>query len=286
VGNSTTGQVLGILLLLTAAAGVLAAVLLARRNWKLGRIDRKGAFRIGAARALMGMIVWIGRVHAVPSSDMIVFAISTAAAALAWGAGFWLLYLALEPAVRAHWPHSIVTWNRLIAGRWTDAQVASHILIGAAVGATVWTAASLLDLFSGTGMGSLSGLDAVGLLSFFALTGLRQLVKRDWVAAAIAAMFFTLTNSTKFTSANWQVKTAIYLFLFSVLLWVLLRYGLVTIIAACFFIDTFDALGLGSDWKAWYAPAGIATLTLLAGIAIYTFWRSQGSSQAYSEAAG
>jgi hypothetical protein len=42
---------------------------------------------------------------------------------LLWGAGFWLLYLALEPAVRAHWPHSIVTWNRILAGRWKDAQV-------------------------------------------------------------------------------------------------------------------------------------------------------------------
>jgi hypothetical protein len=27
-----------------------------------------------------------------------------------------------------------VTWNRVLAGRWLDAQVGSHILIGAAVG--------------------------------------------------------------------------------------------------------------------------------------------------------
>jgi serine/threonine-protein kinase len=45
-----------------------------------------------------------------------------------------LVYLALEPAVRARWPHSIVTWNRVLAGRWRDPQVASDVLIGAAVG--------------------------------------------------------------------------------------------------------------------------------------------------------
>lgn len=65
----------------------------------------------------------------------------------------------------------------------------------------------------------------------------------------------------------------------------LLRYGLVTIIVAVFFIDSMDSLGLGSDWKTWYAPAGLATLSLLAGIAVYGFWRSLGSGESF-EAAG
>ncbi|MEI9972356.1 MAG: serine/threonine-protein kinase [Ignavibacteriota bacterium] len=122
--TTVASQVYGIVMPLCAAAGVLAAVLLARRNWRLGRVDRTGALRIGIARFLMGMVIWLGTVHAVPSSDMIGLTISSAATWLAWGAGFWLLFLALEPAVRARWPHSLVTWNRLIAGRWKDAQVA------------------------------------------------------------------------------------------------------------------------------------------------------------------
>jgi serine/threonine-protein kinase len=303
--QSVTSQVRGIILLAMAASGVLAAILLARRNWRLGRIDRKGALRIGSARFFMGMAIWLGTVHAVPSSDMIALAIASFATWLAWGAALWLLYLALEPAVRAHWPHSLMTWNRLLAGQWKDAQVASHILIGAAVGATVWTTASLLDYYSGEGMAGTSGLNAAagtrqwiaahtstlagdlgtGLLIFFALTGLRYLVKKDWIAAMIAAIFFTFSNSASFTSSNWEVKTAIYLFVFGVLLMVLLRYGLVTIVAAAFFIDSFDSLGLGGDWKAWYAPAGLATVALLAGIAVYAFWRSLGSREMFEEAA-
>jgi serine/threonine-protein kinase len=303
--QSVTSQVRGIIQLVMAASGVLAAILLARRNWRLGRIDRKGALRIGSARFFMGVVIWIGTVHAVPSSDMITLAVSSFATWLAWGAALWLLYLALEPAVRAHWPHSLMTWNRLLAGQWKDAQVASHVLIGATVGAAVWTTASLVEFFSAQGMAGASGINAalgtrhwiaahtatlagdllVGLLCFFALTGLRYLVKKDWIAAMIAAIFFTFSNSGNFTSSNWEVKTAIYLFVFGVLLMVLLRYGLVTIVAAAFFIDSFDSLGLGGDWKAWYAPAGLATAALLAGIAVYAFWRSLGSREVFEEAA-
>jgi len=303
--QSVTDQVRGGILLFMAASGVLAAILLARRNWRLGRVDRKGALRVGIARFAMGMVVWLGTVHAVPSSDMIGLALASFSTWLAWGLGFWLLYLALEPSVRAHWPHSLVTWNRMVAGQWKDAQVASHVLIGAAVGAVVWTTASMVDFFSGEGMSGTSGLSAAmdtrhwiaahtgtlagdlmtGLLSFFALTGLRYLVKRDWAAAMIAAMLFTFSNSGSFTASNWEFKTAIYLFVFGVLLMVLLRYGLLTIIAATFFIDSFDSLGLGGDWKAWYAPAGLATAALLAAIAIYAFWRSLGSREVFDEAA-
>jgi len=60
----------------------------------------------------------------------------------------------------------------------------------------------------------------------------------------------------------------------------------VTIMAAVFFLNTIDDLGLGGDWKAWYVPSGLATLALLLGIAIYAFWRSLGTRDLFDEAAG
>jgi hypothetical protein len=304
-GTTVSSQVRGIILMLMAAMGVLAGILLARRNWKMGRVDRKGALRVGMARFFLGMLVWLGTVHAVPSSDMFSLAFASLADWLIWATGFWLLYLALEPAVRANWPHSIVTWNRILAGRWKDAQVGSDILIGAAVGSAVWVTAGLVDFFTSSEMSQYSGLNAtlgtrqwiafqantlagslgVGLAIFFALTGLRRLVKRDWVAAILASVFFTFANGNAFNSPDWKVKCAVYLCIFAVLLLVLLRCGLVAIIAAAFFIDTIDSIGLGADWKAWYAPAGLATVALLAGIAIYGYWRSLGTRQLFDEAA-
>jgi lysylphosphatidylglycerol synthetase-like protein (DUF2156 family) len=123
---------------------------------------------------------------------------------------------------------------------------------------------------------------AVGLAVFFALTGLRHQLKKDWAAAILASLFFTFANVSLLNSPNWKVEFAVYLGMFAVLVLVLLRYGLVTIIAAAFFIDTINSLGLGADWKAWYVPAGLATLALLLGIAIYAFWRSLGTRELFA----
>ena len=44
-------------------------------------------------------------------------------------------------------------------------------------------------------------------------------------------------------------------------------------------INAFSAIWLGADWKAWYAPAGIATILLMLTIALIAFWRSLGSRE-------
>jgi serine/threonine-protein kinase len=275
---------------------LLAAVLLARRNWRLGRIDRKGALRIGLARCLLGLVAWVGTVHAVPNELMVIFFFANCAAWLMWGASLALLYVALEPSVRARWPHSIVTWNRLLAGRWLDAQVGAHILIGAAVGSAVWVAAEWIDDWHEDALGGLGGLASAlgtrqwfaehagklegallfGLLAFFAICGLRAIVRKDIPAAILAALLLSLVNSSIFTSPNWKVELGIYIGMYAALVFVMLRLGLVATMAAVFFIDTVNAITLGADLKTWYAPAGLATLMLLLSVAVFAFWRSQG----------
>ena len=70
------------------------------------------------------------------------------------------------------------------------------------------------------------------------------------------------------------VAIAIYASLYSGLLFVLLRVGLVSTISAVFFLNGVNHICLGSDWKAWWAPSGFATISLLIAVAIYAFWRS------------
>jgi len=208
----------------------------------------------------------------------------------------------LEPLVRARWPHSIVTWNRLLAGRWLDAQVSSHILIGATVGAVVWVAAQWFGDLQNPGLDTLGGIASTlgtrqwmaahitvlegslffGLLVFFSICGLRRLVKKDVIAAILAAALLIVLNGGVFTSSNWKVTAAIYVGVYSTLVFVLLRLGLVATIAAVFFIDSFNLITLGTDWKAWYAPAGLASALLLLAIALFAFWRSLGSHELFS----
>ena len=304
LAGTLASRLRGIVLLALGAVGLLAVVLLARHNWRLGHIDRKGALRIGIARCLLGLLAWIGTVHPVPDESMIPFFFANCAAWLMWGAALALLYVALEPLVRARWPHSIVTWNRLLAGRWLDAQVGSHILIGATVGAAVWVAAQGFGDWQNPGMDTLGGINSAlgtrqwlaahaivmegslffGLLVFFSICGLRQMVRKDVPAAILAALLLVLSSGSVFTSPNWKLEAAISISVYSVLVFVLLRLGLVATMAAVFFIDSFNLISLGADWKAWYAPSGLATFFLLLGIAIFAFWRSLGSHELFSAA--
>ena len=295
-------HVQGTVLLSLALAGLLAAGILARRNWKLGRTDRRGAFRLFVARCLLGFIVWAGTVHAIPDESMIVFFFASCAGWLMWAAVLALLYIALEPLVRARWPHSIVTWSRLLAGRWLDAQVWAHILIGAAAGAFVWVVAEWFgDSQTGT-LSTLGGLpttlgarewfaayagraeDALffGLLVFFSICGLRRLVRKDVLAAILAAFFLLFGTGNIFSSPDWKIALAIYLGMYTVLLFILLRLGLVATMAAVFFINGFNDLTLGADWKTWYTPAGLAGFLLLLGIAVFAFWRSLGTRELFA----
>ena len=302
LAGTLASRLRGIVLLALGAVGLLAVVLLARHNWRLGHIDRKGALRIGIARCLVGLLAWIGTVHPVPDESMIPFFFANCAAWLRWGAALALLYVALEPLVRARWPHSIVTWSRLLAGRWLDAQVGSHILIGATVGAAVWVAAQGFGDWQNPRMDTLGGINSAlgtrqwlaahaivmegslffGLLVFFSICGLRQMVRKDVPAAILAALLLVLSSGSVFTSPNWKLEAAISISVYSVLVFVLLRLGLVATMAAVFFIDSFNLISLGADWKAWYAPSGLASFILLLGIAVFAFWRSLGSRELFS----
>jgi serine/threonine-protein kinase len=278
---------------------LLFAIYFGRRNWKLGRVDRNGAIRIAAARLVLALVAWLGGVHAVPNDSMLGLAQGAAADGLLSAAIIWLLYLALEPAVRARWPHSIVTWNRLLAGRWRDPQVCSHVLIGAAVGclmAQFFSVASLLTR-SGDRLNPPSGLFwaegtrewfgghatnlahalAIGLAFFFALFCVRTLLKRDWPAALAASLTGIWIEGGLVGSEHWQIMVPVYLAIYFALFMVMLRFGLLATISTLFFVNGFQSIVLGLDWTAWYAPYGLASLVCLLAITIGAFWRSLGS---------
>jgi serine/threonine-protein kinase len=279
--------------------GVIIVPLMARRNWKKQRADRNGAIRVALAKLLLGTVAWLGTMHPVPSLDMLELGFSSLGRALSSAFILWLIYLALEPEVRARWPHSIVTWNRLLAGRWLDAQVHSHILIGAAVGSLIWMAAGSIEHWMGPKdvldadgafaflMGTrqwigthavlMGGALASGLIVFLAIFGFRFMLRYDVLAALAMSVLFTMSEGGVVNAANWQVKMAIYISLYAVLGFVLLRFGLVATMATVYFINAFNGIMLGGSWRAWYTGPGLATLLLLVSIAVFAFWRSLGT---------
>jgi hypothetical protein len=78
-------------------------------------------------------------------------------------------------------------------------------------------------------------------------------------------------------SPNWMKMAAIFVVLYAVLMFVLLRVGLVATICMIFFLNASGRISLGWDLKAWWAPHGCATIALLIGVGAYAFWRSIGT---------
>ncbi len=291
-----------------SAMAVFFVLLLAHRNWKRGRADTAGASRIALASFLLQAIAWGGSFHPVASLSLLDLFTGAVAQWLLGAAVLWFAYLALEPAIRARWPQTIVTWNRVLAGRWLDAQVGSHVLIGAAVGSGIWVAFKAitvylfhnnqptnsdvsLDFLLGArhwiGIHATSANDGLSLGLFFFLTifAMRQLLRKELLAAVAAAAMFTLTQSDVW-GPDWMLTALLYGVVFTALIFVLLRLGLVATIVAVFYVDSIPSMALSTDWSTWYTPASLATLLLLVGIAVFAFWRSLGGRELIEGDAG
>ncbi len=126
----------------------------------------------------------------------------------------------------------------------------------------------------------------LGLLEFFAIFGLRVLLKKDWLAAIAASVLFTtIARTISSTIRSGRNMLVIYVVLYAILMFVLVRVGLVTAISAMFFLNALNRICLGSDWKAWWAPYGFATIFLLFSMVSLALWRSIGTeSSAHAEA--
>jgi hypothetical protein len=73
------------------------------------------------------------------------------------------------------------------------------------------------------------------------------------------------------------MMAAIFVIVFAILAFVLIRFGLVASISAIYFANEFPNIWIGSDWKAWYVPIGIASVLFMLAIAGVAFWKSLGN---------
>jgi hypothetical protein len=132
---------------------LLAALLLAQHNLRLGRGDVRSAKRLAVFVFVLAMLDWlVGERHSSAFQE-------EASAALLWtsratftAAVAWFTYVAVEPYVRRLWPQTIVTWSRLIAGWFRDPLVGRDLLVGTVLG-TALTLMDQLDILLGRALG-------------------------------------------------------------------------------------------------------------------------------------
>jgi len=273
--------------------GVLAsAILLAVRNLRLGRGDRRGAFRIALFLFLAASVGSIAGADIRPRlSTPIVLFLSASVPALFLAAAAWLSYVALEPYVRRRLPQVLISWSRLLAGHWRDPLVGRDVLVGTVIGLLTL----LIGQFSAFASGVLVGptppawvldgfrfalvlglnevLRAIGgslgiLLLFFCLT---LLTRRQWVAAAIIVVIQAANIAT--ISANPLVAAlvnAVRGVLWTVV--ALLQFGLLTLVTAVFTTSICMNAPLTLDLTRWFAPSSVFVMALIGGLAAFGAW--------------
>ena len=197
---------------------LVGGAMLARRNLRLGRGDRRGASRLAAFVFAAWAVAWFFGAHHVPNFSELVLFLEFLAWGLALSCFFWVLYIALEPYVRRRWPATLVSWSRLLAGGFRDPLVGRDVLVGCLLGAFA-TFLVRLGWFVPSWLGDppaqpLSGpqwqfLGArsnhcrsyrtnlvvslfVSFAFLFVLFLFRALLRKEWAAAVAFVLFFTV----------------------------------------------------------------------------------------------
>jgi eukaryotic-like serine/threonine-protein kinase len=127
--GTTPGERMGLFMRTVVGPLALAiAIVLALRNLRLGRGDRRGAMRVSvfiSGVSAASIALETGDLQVLSKGPPIVFFVPAAV---------WLLYLALEPHFRRIWPGIMIGWSRLLAGKVLDPLVGRDVLVGVLVG--------------------------------------------------------------------------------------------------------------------------------------------------------
>ncbi len=311
VESSPAGEsvrVLALIAVFTTPTLLLAAAMAARANVRRGRGDRSGAIRLAAAFAIASIGGWLFQAHHVADLDIEQTRFFRAVGRTLVDAGMlWLFYLAAEPHVRRTWPHILITWSRLLEGRFRDPMVGRDLVVGATSGAAMTVisygfyfvlgsvgsptlALHTPDLVLGTrpfiaaSLFTLSNAMANAMLGVLGLALLRVALIRawrplgkTWVAFAVAtATFSPLAARGQFQSGNFILDLTFGVILVAIILGVLFRYGLFAGIVGFFLHFLTWRLSLSLDSSRQYFEIGMTVLVVMAAIAIIGFALARG----------
>ncbi len=276
------------------------SIFFAMRNLQTGRGDWRGATRIAVFVFFMniGEGVFATRLSEVGLNGVLTDMLHGRAQghSLIHAMGMWFAYVALEPYVRRLWPRVLVSWTRLLTGRFRDPLVGRDLLVGVALGATI-TALGLgtFALAPHVGLGSVPALanggmfDSIGsaghtsvamsyagsicvlgvLEWLFLLLIVRLVVRRTDVALVVAGL---LSLSAIVVPAVPQLgwKLAVLIAFFTVIGNVLVvQVGLLATVVASFTALVLGGTAATLDFGSWYAGLALLPTALLLGIALW-----------------
>ena len=296
------GQIFGLTLLGILIGG---AVWIARRNIRLGRGDFQGASRLAVFILAVGVLNWALLAHHTSSFFEVVFLILSVSVGLFFASFTWLLYVALEPYVRRHWPDTIISWTRMLQGKFHDPVVGRDVLLGALFGVS----SSLLEhqqylvekffgkvpghpvdfaLYSLEGIrGSLATLltQATSALTgalviFFLFFILKLLFRKNWLAATAMALLYCIPSLGATNPLIDALFTAPFILAY---LFLLQRFGLVCLAALVFTDQIANSMPIVMPLSAWYAEGGVIAIAAILIISAYGFQMARAGKPLFAE---
>jgi serine/threonine-protein kinase len=288
---------------LLQAAILVACALLARRNLRLGRGDRKGARRLALYVFTVMMLEWLLEANHV--RDMVV---ERAVVVRGLGTGVmkamlfcWIPYVALEPWLRSQWPERITSWSRLLAGRFGDPLVGRDLLIGTCAATvlqsvlrlyilvpewlghapprpeSIWTM-TLIDTKHCLGEFFRFQEDSIffGFGLLFLLLLLRFLVRSEWLAMGLAVALVSWVWFPEVSQVYPYFGFLITAARMTGFVLVLSRFGVLAAITAMFFDAILNTYPVTFDLSAWYAESAVFVFIVLIGLGAYGLFAALG----------
>ncbi len=286
---------------------IVGSVVLARRNYLRGKSDPQAAFRLGVAVFTIQMVLWVCGAHFVASIGLVGLIVLAISSSLFLSAMLCIIYSAIEPFVRRHWPHAIISLTRLMAGKIRDPHVGRDVLYGVLLGIT-W-AISYEGLFyfverHGSGPAFCDEVFLQGtrwilaaslwhlassiqsmLILFMIMFAFRALLRKPWLAAIAFIVFWVgtrvATQSTTFFYANLILQLLIY----SIAAFVVLRFGFISLAMGTFSADLLLNIPVTTHLSAWYASSTIFVLLTVIALAAWGAYTSLGGQKLWQDQA-
>ncbi len=290
--------------LLSVAA---AAAWFARRNARLGRGDRRGAARVAGAMFVASFATSLFDLHPalIGRGDW-----STLVPILFLPAGLtglaWILYLAFEPYFRRHYPDLLVSWTRLVGGRFGDPLVGRDLLGGLLLGSVAFLiliAVNAAPAFLASGgqtpvyfdAGTLGGIRGVvagvagrlvdtvmATLLYTAILFVGTLLLRQRPLAIGVVWVFAFATGAGRENALLEVPAAALTA--AIVVFALLRFGFVGLGALFVARNMLSSVPLTLDFSTWYAGYGLFFVLLVVALAGWGFWSARGGGPLFGTA--
>jgi hypothetical protein len=288
--------ILGIILL-------SGACFTAWRNYVRQKADLQGTWRLGVVVFGLELAIWLFEAHFVPSISSLGLFFLALSSSLFLAAITCTLYLALEPYVRRHWPHAIISWSRVMAGKLRDPLVGRDLLYGVVLGliwAVVFEVTSVVQIrhggsyslgstvfllgtrrVIGTWLWHLTNSLQATLTFFFMMFVLRVLLRKPRLAAlAFVAIWMGIKLQG---DPHWMLNAPAYLVVYGVAAFMVLRFGFITLATGIFVVDLLLNIPITANLADWYMGGSLLVLATVIAITLWGGVTALGGQKVFRE---